>query len=205
MSQLQAQKKLWNLAAAAALAAVVSSALFLVMYGLIATDAPELDESVRVRFDPVMVPPPKPETQRITPPEPLPDPQPAPDYQTTEVKLHPEEGETLSFRNDGPTLDDEGIDGKLGDSGIVPIFRVQPEYPIRAITRGIEGYVDLLFDVTASGKTENIRVIAAEPEGYFERAAIRALKKWKYKPPSDDGVPHGQENMMTRISFTLDS
>ena len=55
-----------------------------------------------------------------------------------------------------------------------------------------------------AGKTENIRVIDAVPEGVFEKAAIRALNKWKYKAPIEEGVPNGLKNMTTRIRFELE-
>ncbi|MEM1141538.1 MAG: energy transducer TonB [Pseudomonadota bacterium] len=87
---------------------------------------------------------------------------------------------------------------------VVPYLRLQPEYPTRALRRGIEGYVDLAFDINATGATNNIRVLHAQPKGVFERAAIRALEKWKYKVPVTDGVPQGQVDMMTRLTFELE-
>ena len=91
-----------------------------------------------------------------------------------------------------------------GTNMVVPYLKLQPEYPTRAINRGIQGYVDLAFDITAAGTTSNIRVIEARPEGVFERAAIRALQRWKYKVPIIDGAPQGQVDMMTRLSFQLE-
>ena len=87
---------------------------------------------------------------------------------------------------------------------VVPYLKLQPEYPSRALTRGIQGYVDLAFDITAAGTTSNIRVLQAQPEGIFERAAIRALEKWKYRVPIVDDRPQGQVDMMTRMSFELE-
>ncbi|MEL7046985.1 MAG: TonB family protein, partial [Pseudomonadota bacterium] len=91
-----------------------------------------------------------------------------------------------------------------GTNMVVPYLKLQPEYPSRAIARGIQGFVDLAFDITAAGTTSNIRVIEAQPEGVFERAAIRALEKWKYKVPVVDGTPQGQVDMMTRLTFQLE-
>jgi TonB family protein len=73
----------------------------------------------------------------------------------------------------------------------------------RRLSGSIEGYVDLAFDIAVTGLTTNIRVIAAQPEGVFNRAAIAALKKWKYKVPVIDGFARGQLDMMTRIRFEL--
>ena len=73
-----------------------------------------------------------------------------------------------------------------GTQLVVPYLQLQPDYQRRALMRGIEGYVDLAFDVTAAGATTNIRVIEAQPEGIFERSAIRAVAKLKYKMPITD-------------------
>lgn len=63
---------------------------------------------------------------------------------------------------------------------VVPLVRFEPEYPPQALRRGIEGYVVLEFVITRSGKVVDIRVIEAVPPGVFERAAERALRKWRY-------------------------
>lgn len=102
------------------------------------------------------------------------------------------------------TLDPIGTDIGLSTGSAVPIFKVAPRYPHRAITRGIEGYVDLIFDISATGKTENIRVIYAQPKGYFESASRKTLEKWKYKPAVEEGVAKPQKNQTTRISYTLE-
>ncbi len=84
----------------------------------------------------------------------------------------------LSLKGSGPALG-----GMLtGHKGSKPLFRIQPEYPIKARLHDIEGYVRLRFDVTAKGTTTHIRIIEAKPRGVFERSAIRAIRKWKYPP-----------------------
>ena len=83
-------------------------------------------------------------------------------------------------------------------------FPIAPLYPNRARQRGIEGYVDLMFDVSAAGKTENIRVIDANPKGYFERAAMKALAKWKYQPAMEDDIAMATKNVTRRFTFELE-
>jgi protein TonB len=85
----------------------------------------------------------------------------------------------------------------------VPYLRSQPIYPSRALTLGIEGYVDLEFSITRSGATADIVVIRAEPEGTFNRAAKRALAKWKYKPRMVDGNAVRSEGLQTRLRFQI--
>ncbi len=100
---------------------------------------------------------------------------------------------------------DNATDGiGMGDGALMPFYRVPPSYPSRAVTRGVEGYVDLIFDVTATGTTTNIRVTYAQPKGYFERAAKRAIQRWKYKPQVMDGVPQAARGQTTRLEFKIE-
>jgi protein TonB len=57
-----------------------------------------------------------------------------------------------------------------------------PAYPARARERGTEGWVDLEFTVAKDGTTSDAVVRAAEPAGIFDRAALDAVKRWRYEP-----------------------
>ncbi len=59
---------------------------------------------------------------------------------------------------------------------------VAPTYPSRARERGTEGWVDLEFTVAKDGTTRDAVVRAAQPEGTFDRAALDAVKRWRYEP-----------------------
>ena len=61
-------------------------------------------------------------------------------------------------------------------------FFAPPSYPTRARERGTEGWVDLEFTVTRDGTTRDAVVRAAEPAGVFDRAALDAVKRWRYEP-----------------------
>ena len=88
---------------------------------------------------------------------------------------------------------------------IKPAVKITPQYPRRAMRGGIEGYVELSFAVTKTGSVEDIKVLASEPKGFFERAAIRALEKYKYKPLVVNGEPTKQIELRERIDFNLDN
>lgn len=93
----------------------------------------------------------------------------------------------------------------LGQSGmLVKRVTASPRYPSRALSRGIEGFVDVRFDVTAFGSTENIRIIQAQPEGYFERSVSQAVAKYKYQPAMQDGEPMATPNVTERIRFSIE-
>lgn len=93
--------------------------------------------------------------------------------------------------------------GGITDGDYLPIVKVTPQYPRRAAERGVEGYVLLEFTVTALGTVENPVVIEAEPKGYFERAAIRAALKFKYKAKVMNGEPMAVAGVRNLITFEL--
>lgn len=99
---------------------------------------------------------------------------------------------------------DTGIDHtpSLGSSGLIQQVMIAPSYPNRALTRGLEGFVDVRFAVTAIGVTTDIEILRAEPEGVFDRAAVRAVKRWKYLPNEErKGV---LPVVVERIRFSLE-
>lgn len=91
----------------------------------------------------------------------------------------------------------------IAEGDYLPIVRVAPVYPARALSRGLEGYVDLSFTVTATGTVRD-PVILYSTSSLFERAALRAVLKFKYKPRVVDGVPVEVPNVKTRISFQIE-
>ncbi len=60
------------------------------------------------------------------------------------------------------------------------------------------------FTVTPSGGVRDPRVIEADPENIFNRAALRAAEKFKYKPKVVDGQPVEVPGVRTIIRFELD-
>ena len=91
----------------------------------------------------------------------------------------------------------------IAEGDYLPIVRVAPVYPARALSRGLEGFVDLMFTVTTAGTVKDPVVIQSS-SSLFERAAIRAVLKFKYKPRVVDGVPVDVPGVKTRISFQLE-
>jgi periplasmic protein TonB len=79
---------------------------------------------------------------------------------------------------------------------------VAPEYPLAAREQGLSGWVDLAFDVQTDGAVNDIAVLAAEPMNMFERAAVAAVRRWRYRPAQHDGHPVVQRAQL-RIRFTV--
>jgi len=91
----------------------------------------------------------------------------------------------------------------IAEGDYLPIVRVAPVYPARALSRGLEGFVDLSFTVTTTGTVRD-PIVLQSTSSLFERAAIRAVLKFKYKPRVVDGVPVDVPGVKTRISFQLE-
>ena len=97
-----------------------------------------------------------------------------------------------------------GLGGGSGDGEYLPIVKVAPQYPRRAAQKGIEGYVVVEFTVSKLGTVTNPKVIEANPPNIFNRAAISAAKKFKYKPKMEDGKAIEVNGIRNIIRFELD-
>jgi protein TonB len=75
------------------------------------------------------------------------------------------------------------------DRDFMPVSRVPPQYPYQATRRRIEGWVRVSFMVTETGNVEDVVLLESEPEGIFDRAAMRAVGKWKFRPRLVNGQP----------------
>ncbi|MEN7343878.1 MAG: TonB family protein, partial [Pseudomonadota bacterium] len=90
-----------------------------------------------------------------------------------------------------------------GDSPLINVMSVTPVYPQRLLARGIEGYVDLRFDINQDGTPVNVAVTQSSHTG-FERAAIAALSRFRYR-----GGTHGESGftgsgLEKRFTFEID-
>jgi len=130
-----------------------------------------------------------------------------------EVPQMPEMART-NFSNPGAQSVSAVVDsrltmGKIGVSGgsdrdVIPLVRINPEYPRRAQERGVEGWVQLEFSITASGTVSDVKVIDAEPKGLFEDAATKAMLRWKYNPKVVDGRAVERHGLRVVLRFNLE-
>lgn len=111
----------------------------------------------------------------------------------------------ISIPVDPVIIDPPKVSGFAINAQSLPMVKFAPVYPQAAITRGIEGYVDVVFDVTETGTTENIQIVYAEPAKIFNSAVLKAVARWKYKPKSDDvGNPVKMFGLRERLRFTME-
>lgn len=93
--------------------------------------------------------------------------------------------------------------GGMGIGGLLmPLQRIEPTYPYRAQQAGIEGDVTLKFAVDPEGLVQNVVVVSAKPRGQFERAAIQALRKWRYQPRKGE---NGAITQIVTLKFRLEN
>lgn len=88
------------------------------------------------------------------------------------------------------------------DSALTPMMQIKPMYPSRAKRMGIEGYVKVELQVDETGVVTDIKIIKSVPEGVFDRAVRRALRRWKFRPKTVDGKAVVQNGIL-RLNFTL--
>ncbi|MFC1503631.1 energy transducer TonB [Pseudomonadota bacterium] len=85
----------------------------------------------------------------------------------------------------------------------MPLYRVEPRYPARAMKQGAEGFVVLSFTIDPQGRPTDVNVLDAKPRRLFEKEAIRALRKWKYQAKVVDGKAIAQVGQTVRLEFKL--
>lgn len=136
-------------------------------------------------------------------PPPPPDEMP-PDIPFTKPQIGGTDWSPEVIKPRGPAGPDTNIGGYSTDGEYLPIVKVQPKYPRTPLQRGIEGYVIVQFTVTENGTVEDPVVVESDPPGMFDRAAINAALKFKYKPRVIDGKPIRVSGVKNRIVFELE-
>ena len=64
-----------------------------------------------------------------------------------------------------------------------------PEYPQKAFQQKLTGSVTVEFVVDVNGEPRDTRVVDADPPEVFDKAALTAVKKWRYEPVVVNNVP----------------
>lgn len=133
------------------------------------------------------------------------EPPPPPDIDMARApKPRNAELSTVSVNLDFGLEGGPGLGTAPSDADVMPLVRIEPTYPARAASRGIEGWVLLEFTITPAGTVRDPRVVDYEPSSIFNSAAIRAVKKWKYKPKIVDGAAVPREGVQVVLTFVLD-
>jgi protein TonB len=108
-----------------------------------------------------------------------------------------------------PIVDARGAMSRMSmsagsDRDVIPLVRINPDYPPRALSRGLEGWVQVQFTITATGTVKDPIVVNAEPKNIFDDAALKAIARWRYNPKVESGVAVERVGVQTIIRFQLE-
>lgn len=186
----------------------VTFGLFWIMQALIGVEgelidaaAPRVIDFVRLKREEVVE-----EKKRELPDKLAPEDQPPPPDMHMAESLRPSsDGDGFAVGDDADMALDTGSALGFGaaDQDIVPLVRVNPQYPIRAAQRGIEGWVELEFTISRSGTVKDAQVTGYYPSGVFNSAALQAIRRWKYNPKLENGKPVERPGVTVRLVFQL--
>lgn len=187
-------------------ALTVTLSLFWLMQYLIATADRSLNEDatasmldfVRIKRDESI------QRRQLKPKKPPPPEQAPPQPPTPQLDNLDPNAEKIAISAVPVETDIEmsgGFSLGVGEGDYLPIVKVAPIYPNRALTRGIEGYCVVQYTVTSLGTTKDPVVVESQcTSSLFHRASLNAALKFKYKPRILDGqaveVP-GVQNKFT--------
>lgn len=206
-------------AIAVVVGALVAFGLLFLMQALIATGQTAITDNpstrivdfVRVKREERL------ESKRSKPdrppnPDEAPPEAPQPSLSSAGVGMQAAQGSVVAM-DTGPVSVDEialdvspgfGIVAGSADGDYLPIVKVAPVYPSRAVDRGIEGYVVVEFTVTRTGAVRDPRVVEYHPSTIFNKAALAAALKFKYKPRIVNGEPIEVHGVLNKITFRLE-
>ena len=135
--------------------------------------------------------------ERIDKPEPTPPLQPREDFDEGKnpvgIPVH-----TPLPRNPGPDFGPT----PMQDGPLVVIVRVQPTYPSGPLSQGLEGWATVKFDVLPDGSVANVRILESSSRA-FERSAIQAASKFRYKARVVSGEPQVTHGVVYRFRFEM--
>jgi protein TonB len=190
------------------LACAMTFALFWLMQALVVVEDRSLDFTPRTTVVPFVIvhQPPRPLKTRTTKPERSKQNEKPP---TPAVEPRPIEGDAvpglIPIDPVDPSESSRRGRGLAGpgefDRNAVALVRIAPDYPVRALRRGIEGRVLLEFTIGRTGAVENAKVIAAEPNSIFNDAALKAVRQWRYEPKIENGEAVEQPGIQISIPF----
>lgn len=191
-------------------AAFITLLLIVLMVSLIEFADKSLDKSKRIKIPDILMPEVEIEVQRIIekPEKPKVDETPPPEI--PKQNFDKIDGNASVGQVAAPDKIKAKLELNIGeglqatDGEYLPIVKVAPQYPRRALTRGIEGYVIVEYTVTKQGTVKDPIVIEAQPEGIFDDAAIKSALRYKYKPRVVDGEPVEVSGVRTKINFNIE-
>jgi protein TonB len=199
------------------LGVLVAVALFLLMNRLISGDNNvDRDREQALRLDFIQVDqdelenirerrkPPKPEPPKEPPPPPKLEVQDQDRPQRDMPRIDMPRINVGLASGAGPFLGNWSAGDPSAEGDVIPIVRIEPQFPREALIEGISGWVEIEFTIEPDGSVSDPKITGSQPRRMFDRNAIRAIYKWKFKPRIVDGKPVPRRATQ-RLEFNLDN
>ena len=92
----------------------------------------------------------------------------------------------------------------VGEGDYLPIVKVAPIYPARALQRGLEGFCVVEYTVTSLGTIRGPVVVESQcSSSLFHRASVQAALKFKYKPRVIDGNAVEVSGVQNKFTYEI--
>ena len=189
---------------------VVTAALFWTMQYLIETADRELNEGtsgslvdfVRLKRDESI------QRRQLKPKKPPPPDAPPPQPPTPQLDNLNPNAEKIAISAAPVETDIEmtgGFSLGVGEGDYLPIVKVAPIYPQRALSRGVEGYCVVQYTVTRQGTIRDPFVVEDQcTSSLFHRASVQAALKFKYKPRVIDGQAVEVPGVQNKFTYEIE-
>ena len=193
-------------------ALLATSICFYLMFFLIANETSVTTEPETISYvvpslkehEPVVPVTTRKKPQKLLPLEPPPDPDAIQINQTSWVEVQAEKP-TFGSMADLLGPNDTQLELEARHSELIPLFVVQPIYPLSAVMREIDGFVIVKFSVRENGTVANPTIVQSEPEVLCDDAALSAASRFKFKPREVGGEKIRADHVQMKFSFRLDS
>jgi len=207
---VQKAGNLFRLLIGIVLGLVVTAALFWTMQYLIETADRELNEGssgnlvdfVRLKRDESI------QRRQLKPKKPPPPDTPPPQPPTPQLDNLNPNAEKIAISAAPVETDIEmsgGFSLGVGEGDYLPIVKVAPIYPQRALSRGIEGYCVVQYTVTRQGTIRDPFVVEDQcTSSLFHRASVQAALKFKYKPRVIDGQAVEVPGVQNKFTYEIE-
>jgi protein TonB len=147
--------------------------------------------------------------RELKPKKPLPPQSPPPMPSTPQFESLNPGAETIAISATPAETDIEisgaGFSLGIGEGDYLPIVKVAPIYPQRALSRGIEGYCVVQYTVTRQGTIRDPFIIEDQcTNSMFHRSSLQAALKFKYKPRVIDGQAVEVPGVQNKFTFVIE-
>ena len=114
-----------------------------------------------------------------------------------------------------PSATDKGSAEPVRPVLIEPVFvqavidprvaaRFQPDYPLSLIRAGTEGSATVRILIGSDGAVKQVEMVSATDPAFFEATRKQALRYWRFRAATRDGVPTESSRTMT-VRFRIES